>query len=81
MNLTVTDAMHEFRLTPAIALGHQMMTVGLRGRDLAVAKWTHHTGAWRPVHVQSSRRDGLSWGVARLCSAATAALESSEVPF
>lgn len=37
MNLAVTDAMQELRPTPAFALGNQMMAVGLRRRDHAVA--------------------------------------------
>jgi hypothetical protein len=76
MNLAVTDAMQELRPSPAFALGHQMMTVGLRRRDHPVAQGTPHCGAWRRVRDQSSCRDGQSWSEVKPCSSVAGALKS-----
>jgi len=74
MNLAVTDAMQGLRPTPAFAPGHQMMTVGLRRRDHAVAQRARHGSALRRVQNPSSCRDGLSWGKALLVGHGAAGL-------
>ena len=44
VDLAMTDAMQEFRPTPAIELGHLMIEIALRRRDRALAQRVRHGG-------------------------------------
>ena len=72
VHLPVTDTVQELRLTPALALWHQMMAVGLRWRDQTGAQRTNHDGAFRCIQGSSCCREGPAWDELRAGSSGAA---------
>jgi hypothetical protein len=67
MDRARADAMQALRPTPALALGYETMTVGLRRLNHAVAQRARHGPVLRRAQESSCCRWELSWGKARPC--------------